>query len=226
MLTLAEQLLLLSLHDEKGSVFASASRALPYGLAGATILDLYFQERITFEDTHIHVVDQTPVGNALLDEVLALLDNTTTIHNVKYWIKHMQRKIKGITDRIAEGLVAKHILAKEEYEFLWVINYQRYPTRDGRPAEELCHTLRAIIVDDQPPTEAEMSLLSLMKACGVLYEIISRDERKMTKQKVTMIIEGEGEVVGTAVSAIVREVNAAIAAAIMASTTAAVTSSQ
>lgn len=224
MLTLAEQLLLLSLHDEKGSVLASASRALPYGLAGATILDLYFQERITFKDTHVHVVDQTPTGNALLDEVLAFLDNATTMHNVKYWIKRMPRKIKGITDRLAESLVAKHILAEEEYQFLWVINYQRYPTQDGRPAAALRHTLRAIIMNDQPPTEAEMSLLSLMKACGVLYEIVSRDERKIANQKVAMITEGEA--VGTAISTIVREVNAAIMAAIVASTATAFTSSQ
>ena len=39
MLTLPEELLLLGLHDKKGTVVSSASMALPYGLAGAVLLE-------------------------------------------------------------------------------------------------------------------------------------------------------------------------------------------
>ena len=222
MLTLAEQLLLLSLHDEKGSVLASASTALPYGLAGATILDLYFEERITFNNTQVHVVDQMPTGNELLDEVLALLSHTTNTHDIKYWIRRMRRKVNDLTDRVAERLVAQHILAQEEHQFLWVINYQRYPTQDSLPEAALRDTLRAIIVDDQPPTESETALLSLIKACNLFREIFPREERKIAAQKITTIIEDEA--VGKAVSATVREVTGAVMAAITASMAAAASS--
>ncbi len=39
-LNLAEELLLLALNEEKGTVVFAASTALPYGLAGALLIEL------------------------------------------------------------------------------------------------------------------------------------------------------------------------------------------
>lgn len=50
MLLLAEQLMLLALHDEKDSIIFSASTALPFGLTGAIILDLFFRGKVIQKD--------------------------------------------------------------------------------------------------------------------------------------------------------------------------------
>ncbi len=39
-LNLAEELLLLAMHEEKGTVLLRAATALPYGLAGALVIEL------------------------------------------------------------------------------------------------------------------------------------------------------------------------------------------
>ena len=219
MFTIAEQLLLLGLHDEKGSVVLSASTALPYGLAGATILDLYFQKRIKFEDKNIHVVDHTPTGNNILDETLDLLCTATKIRDAKYWVNRVHGKVKGLQGRLADRLVEKNILAKEEHRLLWVFNYSRYPTQDFAPEYDIRNTIRNIVLYDQQPTEKEAALISLVKACELVNEIFSREERKTAKKKIKMITE-EDEV-GQAISTIVSEITAAITIAIVTAATAA-----
>ena len=222
MLTIAEKLLLLGLHDEKGSVLFSASTALPYGLAGATILDLYFQHRIKFEDKKVHVVDHTPTGNDVLDEALDLLGNATKTRDVKYWVNRIHSKVKGLKDRLADSLVEKNILGREEHQLLWVFNYNRYPTQNFVPEYDIRNSIRNIILYDQQPTKKETTLISLVKACDLVNEIFAREERKMAKKKIKVITE-EDEV-GKAVSSIVLEITAAVTAAIVASTAAAASS--
>ena len=65
MLSLSEKLLLLGLHDEKGHVVMSASVALPYGLVGALLLELYLAKRIDFVEKNIQVINEQPTHNAL-----------------------------------------------------------------------------------------------------------------------------------------------------------------
>jgi hypothetical protein len=218
MITIAEQLLLLGLHDEKGSIVFSASTALPYGLAGATILDLYFQSRIKFEGKDIHVVNQSPTGNDILDETLDLLCKAKKTRDAKYWVNRIHGKIKGLQGRLADRLVEKNILEKEEHRLLWVFDYNRYPTRNFVPEYDIRNTIRNIVLYDQQPTEEEAALISLVKACELVNEIFSKEERKMAKKKIKMIVE-ENEV-GRAVSTIVLEITTAITVAIMTAATA------
>jgi len=218
MITIAEQLLLLGLHDEKGSVLSSASIALPYGLAGAMILDLYFQDRIKFEDKNVHVVDHMSTGNAILDETLDVLCDATKIRDVKYWVRRIHSKVKGLNHRLADSLVEKNILEREEHRLLWVFSYNRYPTQNFAPEYDIRNSLRTIILYDQQPTEKETALIGLVKACDLVNEIFSREERKLAKKKIKVIIE-EDEV-GKAVSSAVSEIKAATTAVILASTAA------
>jgi hypothetical protein len=218
MITIAEQLLLLGLHDEKGSVLFSASTALPYGLAGATILDLYFQDRIKFEDKNIQVVDHTPTGNDILDEVLDLLGNATKTRDVKYWVNRIHSKVKGLKHRLADRLVEQNVLAREEHRLLWVFNYNRYPTQNFAPEYDIRNSIRNIILYDEQPTEKEAALISLVKACELVNEIFSKEERKLAKKKIKMMTE-EDEI-GKAVSLIVLEITVAITTAIVASSAA------
>src|SRR4051812_39962880 len=70
-LTLAECLLLLALHDEKGTPHSSM---FPYAIGGAILADLLLRGRIAVqEDGRSHVLavkDATQVGDAVLDECL------------------------------------------------------------------------------------------------------------------------------------------------------------
>ncbi|RLE17804.1 MAG: GPP34 family phosphoprotein, partial [Acidobacteria bacterium] len=70
-LTLSEQLLLLALKDEKGTVVSKAGIALDFGLAGALLLEMTVSGRINIRDGKLIVQNATPSGDPLIDEVLA-----------------------------------------------------------------------------------------------------------------------------------------------------------
>ena len=100
-----------------------------------------------------------------------------------------------------------------------MFNYNRYPTQNFVPEYDIRNSIRNIILYDQQPTEKETTLISLVKACDLVNEIFSREERKIAKKKIKVVTE-EDEV-GKAVSSIVVEITAAVTAAIVASSAAA-----
>ena len=106
---------------------------------------------------------------------------------------------------------------------MWVFNYNRYPTQNFAPEYDIRNSIRNIILYDQQPTEKETALIGLVKACDLVNEIFSREERKSAKKKIKMITE-EDEI-GKAVSSIVLEITAAITTAIVASSSAAAAAS-
>jgi len=223
MLSLAEKLMLLALHDEKGSVVFSASSALQYGLAGALILDLFFQNKITLAEKNIRVIDATPTNDPLLDQVLALIHSSEKQKDSKHWIYKIDRKVKGIKNQITDALVQKEILRREEHRLLWVFHYKRYPTRNISPEQEIRQRIHHIVLMNHSPDETDRALISLMKACSLINEVFPKEQRKQAKKRIKEIAEDEK--IGEAVSAIVAEITAAVTIAVIAATSASTTAS-
>ena len=73
MLNLMEELLLLALDDEKGKIISSSSCALPYGLRGALLLELFLAEKIDIVDKKIGVIDKSNTGNEVLGFTLLFI---------------------------------------------------------------------------------------------------------------------------------------------------------
>ena len=214
-LILAEELLLLALHDEKGSVIFNSSTALPYGLSGAIILELFMKKRLMFVDKKITVADTTPTGDSVLDEAVVLIKDFGKLKTAKYWVQKLSSKLKKLQERLANRLVEKNILRKEERKFLWVIPYNRYPTEDPATEQDIRFQIHDIIINNKPVTGHTAALLSLVKACDLVKEVFEKDERKIAKVKIKEIAEKEP--IGKAVSSVVNEVNAAVIAAVAAS---------
>jgi hypothetical protein len=191
----------------------SASTALPYGLAGALLLDLFFRQKITFNGKTVEVVDPAPTGDTLLDETLALISGTEKHKTAKYWVQKIERKIKKLRDRIADQLVQKEILKPEEHRLLWVFQYQRYPTVNISPEMEIRQRIRNIVLLNHPPDDKDRALISLVKACSLVNEIFSGEERRQAKKRIKEITEEEK--IGKAVSYVVAEITAAVTAVVI-----------
>ncbi len=214
-LNLPEKLLLLGLNDEKGSVVFSSSTALPYGLAGAVLLELLFQKRLHLLDDKLSVIDRKPTGDALLDETLALIAASEKLRKAKYWVNKIHGKIKKMQDRLAEGLVKKGILQKEEKKFLWLIPYRRYPTVNPASEMDIREQIRGAVLNSRAVDERLLSLISLMHACQLTTEVFDKSERKIAKKRIKEMSKNER--VSKAVSDAVDAANAAIIAIIAAS---------
>ena len=214
-LTLAQQLLLLALKDEKGSVIMSSSMALPYGLVWAITMELFMKKRLAFNEKKVVVLDASPTEDPLQDEALAIIKDFGKQKDAKYWVQKLASKIKKSQDRIAAQLVEQGILRKEEHEFLWLIPYKRYPTQNAEPEKDIRYKVRGVISGRYQLDDRSAALLSLIKACELTNEVFDKFERKEAKRLVKEIAKDDR--IGQAVTGVVNEVNAAVMAAVMAS---------
>lgn len=215
-LTLAEELLLLSLDDTKGTVPMAAAQALAYGLAGATLMDLTLRRRLTSDGEHLVVADATPTGDALLDQALATLAAARRARDSRHWVRALGTGIERHRERLEERLVERGILHHQEHRILGVIPSPRYPMDDPRAEMESRLRIRAAVLSDASPDARTVVLISLAKACHVLDGMFTREERKATQGRVAEIIRGEA--LGKAVKETVDAINAAVVAAIVTAT--------
>lgn len=211
-LTLAEELLLLGLDDESGEIILSVSTALPYGIAGALLLDLHLLNKISLNDKFVEVKDSSKTEHPILDEVLNLIKIKEKLEEPKYWIRTINGSVENLIDRIIDGLVVRGVLKKEEKKILWIIPVDRFPTNDPLPEVHTRILIRSLVLENVEPTERTLALLSLVKASNLIDELFLKEERKQASNIINEMILDEK--IGKAVSDINAEVTAIISSSV------------
>src|SRR5690625_3422369 len=171
---IAEDLLLLSLNDEKGSIFSSASMALPYGLAGSLLVELTMMNRLTMQNKKIMVNDERDVGDEILNEALTIIKQSKKSRDAKYWVNHLNRKMNKLQARLFERLVNKKVVAKEQHHFLWLFKYHYYPLINIRKKDLLKKQIRETVFININDKEVRIIVLrELVHAYDLINHVYS-----------------------------------------------------
>jgi len=217
-LSLAEELLLLSLRDDKGTVLCSASVGLPFGLAAAVLMELAIKEKIRIEGKKLVAAPAGDTGDAILDECLNLIRAATKPKTVQSWISRLGGR-KSIQRSYLDRLVQKRVLRREERRILWVFPADRYPTSNPLEELEVRRRLRQTAFTATAPNARTRFLVSLVRACDLIGEVFTdRDERKKAKKRFAELVKEEafGKAAADQVAAVMGAVVAACAAATVA----------
>jgi hypothetical protein len=206
-LNLAEELLLLAMNEEKGTVLLRASTALPYGLAGALLIELIETGLLRLEGKKLVAA---PTGSArveLLDEVLAKVRASKRIHTLKHWVGQLGRSGGKIKKKLLTRLVEKRILNREERRFLWIFPTQTYPEADSRPEYTIRRRIYSGILRGGERDERLAALISLAYACDLVGLMFEKGERREAKKRAKEI--SKSQPVGSAVAHTVEAIKAA-----------------
>ena len=216
-LSLPEALFLLALHEEKGKVHDSVAMSVHYGLGGAILADLALHQMIEINSKGRVIVLESPIcGDEILDEAYLKIKDNEKLFKARYWVEEFSDNIRKLQKHLADNLVNKGVLRQEEQKYLWVIPYQGYPQLDASAKYWLKHHLREILLTNCKADALSIVLLSLVRACGMLQFVITRDEQKVSRRKIDQL--SNDEAVGKAVlDAIELIETAAITAAMVAS---------
>jgi hypothetical protein len=206
-LNLAEELLLLALKEEKGTVFLGASTALPYGLAGAVIIELIEAGLLRLDGKDLVAEPRGSARDEILDEILAAVRSSPRARRLDSWVGKLGRSGGKIRRKLLDRLVAKGILTREERRVLAVFPSSRYPTIDSRPEFEIRNRVRAGVFGVMPPDPRTAALISLADTCGLTGEIVAKGERREAKKRAKEITQSHP--VGGAVARAVEAVRAA-----------------
>ena len=102
----AEELLLLILDHDDGYIVASMPpQSLNTLLAGALLMDLALENRIDTDLERVMLVDAAPVGDNLLDSVLADIAGDTEPRSIDYWLECTAMLGDEIRERALASLV-------------------------------------------------------------------------------------------------------------------------
>ncbi len=205
---IAEDLLLLALHDRTGSK-ESGTQALEYGLSGALIVDLALNNKIELKEEKITVIDRQSTGDELLDETLQILANSEKDKEAKHWIREITNKVKNLQKRLSDRLVAEGILIKKKEKFLGIFTRHRYPSINPLYELGIREEIQSILLRNKEPDERKALLISLVNACKILPVLFpNKSERKFAEKQAESITNSD--IIGKGIKEIINEINAAL----------------
>jgi hypothetical protein len=203
-LHLYEEILLLALNDEQGTVVSGAWYS--QALAGALLAELSLLGRIRLGEggERVRVADRTRVGEPLLDECLDTIARSKKPRKLRDWMTRVSNS-SGLKHRAAESLCRRGILRADRDKVLLIFERRIYPERDGAPERALVERLRRAIfgsaTDVAPRT---VVVLSLAYRTDILKAVFDRKDLKRRKRRIEQVIEGDatGEVAAEVLAAI------------------------
>lgn len=222
---LAEDLLLLALDDEKGTVPMDVQSFLDLGLAGAMIADLAALERLHLEKNFwgekLSVVDASPAGHVLLDQAMAAMVAKPD-KSVGWWVHRLPRALGGLRTRLLDELVTKGTLQRREQRILLLFHREVYPEHNKLVERDIRQRMDAVVLHGRAPEPHMLWLLQMAAACRIVDTIYPFRQRGEVKKRIKALVKAHGGNDATAaVDQVIKSQQAAVMMAIMAASVAA-----
>ena len=211
MLRFSEEIMLLLLDDKGGRFIDVPTLSLEYALAGAVLMDLTMEGRIDTDPERLFVIDPSPIGDDLLDPVLARIVESKETYDTRYWIKRTVADAEAIRERSLARLVERGILHREEDRFMWVLRTRRYPIDDYKTVREVKLRIMGVILSDDIPAARDIIIISLADVCRIFEGLLSGRELKAAAARIDQI--RQMDLIGREVSKAVTEIETSLAMA-------------
>ena len=204
MITLAEELLLLVLEDETGTMIPVPQRTLDFALAGAVLMDLALHNRIDSDIDNVWVIDKSPCGEPFLDTFMAEITSLKDEAAPSDFIQRLSSEPGRIQDAALDRLVERGVLRQEEKKILWVFETRRYPLIDNKEEREVKLRIMAVLFSDEIPDPRDVALICLVDACNLFEDLLGRRELETVRDRIAVV--RKLDLLGRATQQTVREI--------------------
>lgn len=214
LLFLHEEIMLLTLHDEKGTVLTGN---YPYAIGGAVLAELLLSGRLRIVEERrkkfVELRSDKPLGDPIVDECLQKVASANRRATVETWVSRFSA-LRNLMHRVAERLCERGILKADEGKILWIFTRKTYPEINPAPERKLIQRLReAIFTDAKGVDPHTIVLVSLASATDLLHAIFDRKELKPRREHIKQLTNGE--ISGKAARDVIAAMQAAVAVAAM-----------
>jgi len=190
-LFLYEEIMLLALRDEEGTIATGYSE---YVVAGAILAELLLDRRISVEDTRKQLVDMqstNPTGDPIIDECLERIAAGKRRASLQTWVSRLTG-IKNLRHKVARQLCDRGILRADEDKVLFIFTRQVYPEINPLPEKKIVDRLRtAIFTDCDELDPRTVVLISLAQGADLLNQTFGRKEVRSRRKRIKKIVNGE-----------------------------------
>lgn len=213
-LFLHEEILLLALQDEEGTI--ASGTMYPYAIGAAILAELLLRKRIEVEQSGkrklVNLIDSTDLGEPLIDECLEKIGSAKRRATLQTWVSRFAN-IKN-KHRVAMQLCRRGILRADEDKVLLLFTRKIYPEVNPVPERELIRRLEyAIFTETRDIDPRTVVLLSLANSTGILKVVFDKKKLKSRKARIEQIINGE--ITGKAAAEAIQAMQAAVMVAVI-----------
>jgi golgi phosphoprotein 3 len=211
MLSFPEEIVLLLLDETKGEFVPLPESVFAIVMSGAALMDLALHNRIDTDLEKLMLVDRAPLGDDILDDVLAGLagicgkQSEAAIGEALYDAALDAEDYRG---RALQRLIARGILKEENGRHLWVFRTRRYPVIDDSEQQEVQARLRQVLLSDDIPDPRDIVLICLIDACALMGFVLGENELEAATPRIEQL--RKMDLIGQAVTRAASETEAII----------------
>jgi hypothetical protein len=192
MLALFEEMFLLCIHEDKGTILASKEDDLGFALGGALLAELALIGKTGLKDNQrLEVLNPTPPEDDILAEAMETIRSEEKEHKISYWINEFSQKPEKLSKRLAKRLAQAGVVNHEDDHFQWLIPTPGSPDQNASAKFLLKNRIRDIVLASAQAEMREIALLSLVRASGLIDFIFVKDERKLADRRIHELVVAE-----------------------------------
>ena len=182
MLTVTEDMLLLTLQRDGGRLPKHSRETLRQALTGSALLDLELARRIDTDLEHLEVVDATPTGKPFLDPMLERIANSDEARDIWDWLQALAPEHgDAVLERALESLVEQNILEHQPGGLLG----PRWRHKGETDARE--RIAGVLFSEDEIPDPQDIALICIADACDLLHSLFRRKQLKNTADRLQQL---------------------------------------
>ena len=180
-LSLPEELILMLLNEETGYFHQVPGWDLNCAVIGAVLAELSLISRIDTDRDSLILLDDTEVGDPVLDPMLREIAAEPVQHDAQYWIERLAPRAESIIDLTLERLVELNILEHHDGEF-WTLSRTigggaiSADGEDGSAVEFIASRIRRVLFNNVIPYPREVVIICLLRTCDVMRFIFQLDD--------------------------------------------------
>ena len=221
---IAEDMLLLLLDDEKGTIVGTSHLRIVLG--GAMLIELATTGTVIVEEkkgmwksAKVRVQPGSPPDDELLRRAAdAVAEKERSGQDL------VNRLGKGVLDELLGRLEQRGVLERREDKVLGLFPRRRWPTVDSTHEDAVRRQLTAALVQGVQPDQHTACLIALLAAIDRAHKVVDRDGLPAGQVRKRAKEIAQGEWAAKAVRDAISASTAAVAAGVAAATTAATTS--
>ena len=209
-LWLHEEIMLLALRDEEGTIAAGAM--YQYAIGAAVLAELLLNQRIVVDQSSrqklVDLASSTPLGEPLLDHCLEKISTAKRRAALQTWVSRFAA-VKNLKHLVAQRLCRRGILRADEDKVLLIFTRKIYPEVNPEPERKLIERLRQAIFTDASDVDSRtVVLVSLANSAGLLKVTFDKKMLKARKTRIEQIVNGE--ITGKAAQEAIQAMQAAV----------------
>ncbi|MGW5847367.1 GOLPH3/VPS74 family protein [Streptomyces sp. NPDC055254] len=159
-ITLAEEIMLLSLDDASGAV--RERQSVSWAVAGGLLLELVLAGRVSVTGQYLAPADTAPTGDPLLDGRVRLIEAWLRGRDKRRVTDWLTKDRTPSVGAVLESLRGRGLVTEEQRRVLGVVPVRRHPETDGSYERALRARLAAVVLDGAEPDTRTAGLIALI----------------------------------------------------------------